>query len=190
MWEDPYDDEYEDEYEDDLGADDGVVEEIEVEDDEAEEPQTEVTEESEAPVSLEQEPESEAPEPKPVEAPPPQPEPAPQAALQQILRKDPGMDMITLISLIRPVRSVKRIWSPFLISICIDVLQVLRAYEVLAHVVTVQVDDEFKQMVALFEQSLGLPVERLRTAPCALAGVSLQDFLALIHPARCANAMM
>ena len=101
MWEDPYDDEYEDEYEDDLDVDDGVVDEIESEDDEVEEPQTEVTEESEAPLSLEQEPESEAPEPKPVEAPPPQPEPAPQAALQQILRKDPGMDMITLISLIR-----------------------------------------------------------------------------------------
>lgn len=101
MWEDPYDDdEYEEEYEDEHDDDDGVVDEIaeiEVEDDEVVETQPEVTEEPEAPASSQEETVSEEPappEPIPVEA-------ATPAAVQQILRKDPGMDMITLISLIR-----------------------------------------------------------------------------------------
>ncbi|MCH7738767.1 MAG: hypothetical protein IIC93_01305 [Chloroflexi bacterium] len=100
-WEDPYEED-----EDDLGAeydDTDEITDIEQDDGEVEEMQVE---ESEVPSPLEQEPVSEQPappEPNPAEAAPqPQPPvPAPQESVQQILRKAPGMDMITLISLVR-----------------------------------------------------------------------------------------
>ena len=100
-WEDPYEED-----EDDLGAeydDTDEITDIEQDDGEVEEMQVE---ESEVPSLLEQKPVSEQPappEPNSVEAAPqPQPPvPAPQESVQQILRKAPGMDMITLISLVR-----------------------------------------------------------------------------------------